>query len=246
MKTASGPAVLILSAGLLCCFGGVSVADTMSTITSIFGGTTTSTPSEEASKPVQVREASKPVQVRKHVRHKRHYVRHRSSRTALKSSDDRTDKVERSASKNAATEVAGNTAPASNAMPFGVANARAEIVSADTAAAAASAMTARANDNKQAAAENAQLQQVAETATENRLAQPNQLSDVDRAPHEESQPAAPPAVVATVEAQPRAEPVTAAATAESSTWEQTSLIGKIFIGFGALLTLASAARMFIA
>jgi hypothetical protein len=43
-----------------------------------------------------------------------------------------------------------------------------------------------------------------------------------------------------------AAPVTAASSNESSTWDQTSLIGKIFIGFGALLTMASAARMFIA
>ena len=32
----------------------------------------------------------------------------------------------------------------------------------------------------------------------------------------------------------------------SSIWDETSLIGKIFIGFGALLTIASAARMFMA
>jgi hypothetical protein len=38
----------------------------------------------------------------------------------------------------------------------------------------------------------------------------------------------------------------AASSSESSTWDQTSLIGKIFIGFGALLTMASAARMFMA
>jgi hypothetical protein len=49
-------------------------------------------------------------------------------------------------------------------------------------------------------------------------------------------------------ADPAAAPAGAetAAGSESSTWDQTSLIGKIFIGFGALLTLASAARMFIA
>ena len=33
---------------------------------------------------------------------------------------------------------------------------------------------------------------------------------------------------------------------DSSTLDKTSLIGKIFIAFGALLTLASAARMFMA
>ena len=38
----------------------------------------------------------------------------------------------------------------------------------------------------------------------------------------------------------------AAAASDTSTWDQTSLIGKIFIAFGALLTIASAARMFMA
>jgi hypothetical protein len=36
------------------------------------------------------------------------------------------------------------------------------------------------------------------------------------------------------------------ASSDSSAWDQTSLIGKVFIGFGALLTMASAARMFMA
>jgi hypothetical protein len=35
-------------------------------------------------------------------------------------------------------------------------------------------------------------------------------------------------------------------SSEHSAWDQTTLIGKIFIGFGALLTMASAARMFMA
>ena len=37
-----------------------------------------------------------------------------------------------------------------------------------------------------------------------------------------------------------------AANNDSSTLDKTSLIGKIFIAFGALLTMASAARMFMA
>ena len=36
------------------------------------------------------------------------------------------------------------------------------------------------------------------------------------------------------------------AGSQNASWDETSLIGKIFIGFGALLTVASAARMFIA
>jgi hypothetical protein len=42
----------------------------------------------------------------------------------------------------------------------------------------------------------------------------------------------------------RANPVVAGS--QNGTWDETSLIGKIFIGFGALLTIASAARMFMA
>jgi hypothetical protein len=71
----------------------------------------------------------------------------------------------------------------------------------------------------------------------------DQLNDVDRALHEDTPPA-PFLLMAAAEAPTApAAPVTAAT--ESSAWEQTSLIGKIFIGFGALLTMASAARMFI-
>jgi hypothetical protein len=36
------------------------------------------------------------------------------------------------------------------------------------------------------------------------------------------------------------------ASGSENSWDQASLIGKIFIGFGALLTMASAARMFMA
>ena len=53
------------------------------------------------------------------------------------------------------------------------------------------------------------------------------------------------AVIAATEAQPRPAPVMASSQ-QSSAWDQSSLIGKIFIGVGTLLTLASAARMFMA
>jgi hypothetical protein len=33
---------------------------------------------------------------------------------------------------------------------------------------------------------------------------------------------------------------------DHSPWDETSLIGKVFIGFGTLLTIASAVRMFMA
>jgi hypothetical protein len=71
----------------------------------------------------------------------------------------------------------------------------------------------------------------------------DQLNDVDRALQEGGN--APAALSAMASADPPPEPVSAAPR-ESSLWEQTSLIGTIFIGFGALLTMASAARMFMA
>jgi hypothetical protein len=71
----------------------------------------------------------------------------------------------------------------------------------------------------------------------------DQLNDVDRALQET--PAR--QTVAMVSA---AKPVAAAAALapadDSASWDTTSLIGKIFIAFGALLTMASAARMFMA
>lgn len=42
----------------------------------------------------------------------------------------------------------------------------------------------------------------------------------------------------------RANPVVAGS--QNASWDETTLIGKLFIGFGALLTVASAARMFMA
>jgi hypothetical protein len=58
-----------------------------------------------------------------------------------------------------------------------------------------------------------------------------------------------PVVVTQNQQQPDAQaarPSPVAAGSQSASWDETSLIGKIFIGFGALLTVASAARMFMA
>ena len=73
----------------------------------------------------------------------------------------------------------------------------------------------------------------------------DQLNDVDRALHESSA-ARGAAGDGLGRAACRAAAPVMASSSESSTWDQTSLIGKIFIGFGALLTMASAARMFMA
>jgi cytoskeletal protein RodZ len=181
----------------------------------------------------------------------RHHAarRHTDSKAAQKS-DDKTNSADATPqtgeaktgneADNKPDNKADNAATASSQMPPVVANANAQLAAADTPpAAAASAMTGRANDNVQAAADDA-----AAPAAENQVVAPDQLNDLDRALQQDNPPAQK-AVIAATDAQPRPAPVMASSQ-PSSAWDQSSLIGKIFIGVGTLLTLASAARMFMA
>jgi hypothetical protein len=70
----------------------------------------------------------------------------------------------------------------------------------------------------------------------------DKLGDADRAPRQDDVKA--PVVVTQTETPARTNAVVAGS--QNASWDETSLIGKIFIGFGALLTIASAARMFMA
>ena len=76
-----------------------------------------------------------------------------------------------------------------------------------------------------------------QAASEAMIVAADQLNDVDRSLHEGGSPPA-------TSVNPPTVPV-AAEGRGGSTWDHTSLIGKIFIGLGALLTVASAVRMFI-
>jgi hypothetical protein len=83
------------------------------------------------------------------------------------------------------------------------------------------------------------------------VAAPDQLNETDRALHKDVDKALQEApstqtVALASTTKPAAEGAAQAANNESSTLDKTSLIGKIFIAFGALLTMASAARMFMA
>lgn len=82
----------------------------------------------------------------------------------------------------------------------------------------------------------------AQAAPANQAAGTDQLSDADRAARQDDVKT--PVVVTQTETPARATPVVAGS--QNANWDETSLIGKIFIGFGALLTVASAARMFMA
>jgi hypothetical protein len=169
-----------------------------------------------------------PVALDKSAKHGSHhlkkYARRRSGKVALKPSPE--------AKADAADDGGDQTA-----IPPSVANANAQLPSVDSPTGdAAKAMTARANDI---------LQTAPDRPADTQVVAADQLNDVDRALHE-SAPPAPALALASADAPaPPAAPVVTN-SGEPSTWDQASLIGKIFIGFGALLTMASAARMFMA
>ena len=184
----------------------------------------------------------------RHHKRARHASRHhKSGKVALKSSPAR---------KNDATDGAEN-ADISTAIAPSVANANAQLATADTPDGNARAMTARANDMLQIAAQDNIPQAAAEKpadpppAAETQVLPPDQLNDVDRAlPASAASAPAPATTSADAPAQAMAsadspdEPVVAKGD-DSSGVDRTSLIGKIFMACGGVLTLASAVRMFI-
>jgi hypothetical protein len=221
---ANGRSALILAAGFLVGFAGSSQAAPPSTDNSVASAKSENT-------------AGAPIVLNKYTKHSSHqsksYAHNKSGKTEQKSAADKKAEADAAGSD-------GDNSTASATMPPSVANANASLASPDTATASnAKAMSARASNILQTAPDNGQ------PAAETQVVAADQLNDVDRAlqapatASTDAPTAAPPAAPAP------AAPVMASSH-ESSTWDQTSLIGKIFIGFGALLTVASAARMFIA
>ena len=239
MIKATGRSALILAAGLFVCFAGSSQA----------AGTddTTANPKSESTAPVVLSKFTK-----HSAHHGKSYAQRKSSKVAEKPSDK----------KDAPADVAADGSDNSSAITPTVANANAQMAQmastqmASTQMAAAQmaatdvpggnakAMSARANEIRQAAPSNPADPQ---TNVDSQMVAADQLNDVDRALHESNPPALVMAAADTPDTSSAAAPVTASTSSnEGSTWDQTSLIGKIFIGFGALLTMASAARMFMA
>jgi hypothetical protein len=166
--------------------------------------------------------------IRHGARHWKRYAHRKYTRTAKSTESSKaTDKVADAADNSAA------------AIPDSVANANALMTTPSALADSASAMTAKANTVLLASADKpADAQAPADTVVAS-----DQLNDVDKALQE-----TPPKqqTVALAVVRPTATSPVKAAADDSNAWDQTSLIGKIFIAFGALLTMASAARMFMA
>jgi hypothetical protein len=217
---ANGRSALILATGLFVCFAAPSQAAA--------GADNANAKSENA--------AGAPLVLTKNLKQRSHqrksYAHGKSSKVAQKLAADR---------KAAAPDVAADDGGASPALSPLVANANAQLPSANTPAGNAVAMSARANEIRQAAPDDPANNKADNKAdNETQVVAADQLNDLDRALHQGNPPTA---NLVLASADP---PPVAAGSQESSTWDQTSLIGKIFIGFGALLTMASAARMFMA
>jgi fatty acid/phospholipid biosynthesis enzyme len=223
---ASGRSALIIAAGLwLCIAGPVSAAEEGD-------GAATQAKTESAGAPVKLSKFTKKSRQARHVSSHRKSVRLASaSAVAEKNISEQKQPAEPVLKDDAAS-----------LLPSSVANARAQLADADVSSGSAAALTSDARARLQVMAAN-QPDQAAAPAANTELVAADQLNDVDRAlSASKSDDKAPSATPAMAVAQGPA----AAASSDDSAWGQTSFIGKIFIAFGGLLTLASAARMFMA
>ena len=217
---ASASAALMLAAGLIVSFAGPSPAAAAGQ------DSAAASKSESATSGKSVRHSSR--YLKKRYAHRKHA---RASKPA----------ESRKAVENDVADAGGSAQPA---IPEAVANANAQMISANAAPdsvakAMSEAMSAKANTVLLAAAD-----KPADTAApaDVVVTAPDQLNDVDRALQEPSSTQ----TVAMAQVKPAEEAPVLASNYDSSALDQTSLIGKIFIAFGTLLTIASAARMFMA
>jgi hypothetical protein len=241
-RSVSVLSVLILATGLFVCFAGPSPAAAAAADDNAAADSQSAGPEVDSA-------AAHPVAHHKRAtyasRDWRRYAHHKSGKVALKSSV---------AKKADVTDIAAD-GDISTAIPPSVANANAQLAAADTPdsndtlAGNARAMSARANDILQTAPEKPAE---AQPAAESQVVPPDQLNDVDRTlPASAASAPAPAMTSAGAPAQAMAsadapdEPV-AATSDDNSTSDRTSLIGKIFMACGGVLTLASAVRMFMA
>ena len=238
---ASGRSALIIAAGFwLCVSGPLQAAEDAD------GGVTASKAESAAGAPIALNKFTK--KFRKHVSSHR-----KSVKVASKASTGNAKTSENKASENKASEkkkaveadavLKDDDSP--SALPPAVANANAQLAAADLPADTNSVSIKASNMLRTMAAKQGDSAepQVPAPAANTELVAADQLNDVDRALSEnksEDKPAMTPTVAMAMAQAP------AAISNDDSTWGQTSLIGKIFIAFGGLLTLASAARMFMA
>ena len=237
---ASGRSALIIAAGFWLCVSGPLQAAEDADVTASKAEST-------AGAPVALNKFTKKSRHWKHVSSHRKSVKVASKVSADKASENKAAEKKKAVEADAVFK--DDDGP--SVLPSAVANANAQLAAADLPADTNSVSMKASNMLRTMAAkqgDSAQPQvpaepQVPAPAANTELVAADQLNDVDRALSEnrnEDKPALTPTVAMAMAQAP------AAISNDDSTWGQTSLIGKIFIAFGGLLTLASAARMFMA
>lgn len=232
-------AALIAAIAMLVCFAGPGAA--------VAAGANSS-----ARSAASAAAADKPIVLSKYSK-RRAYVAKKSRSAKLSRTKKSTSKVaEKKSDKPAVSSEAANASKSKSELPPTVANARAEEPVSDKL---------KADEAKNIAAlDSADISKLADTSKLDgvQVAAADQLNDVDRSLTEENAVAPatsvlPPVAttppvqnVKVVKAMPSGDQPQVAKAPDSDPWSTSSLIGKIFVAFGGLLTLASAARMIIA
>lgn len=204
-----------------------------------FGTESTQTEATAAAAPAPQPEAS-PTKSSRHTRHRRHRV----DRAAKSKKIEQTSAADKSvgdtgeAKKSEADAKPDVNASDRRSVPPAVANANAQLLSSAPAAPATASAPDTPTANDPAATPDVSAEAAAPVPPEAQIVSSDELNDLDKAAVVEK-PA--PKVY-----RPASSSVQSASAPSEDVWGQTSLIGKIFIAFGSMLTLASAARMFIA
>lgn len=222
---ANGRSAIIIVAGLLALYGGPAAASGGSDSGRIV---VAQNDSKSDAKADAAQSSSGKSTARAH-RHQRISSRHKAEKVA-KSSDKKTSTTTKPADQ---ANIQGDMTPA-------VANANAQMVGPAPSDGAVKSPADVAQDAAPVSAANQDAATDAAAAgnTDAPVLASDQLNELDRAATGDK---APPRVL-----RPVAKASYVANTSAEDTWSQTSLIGKVFIAFGGFLTLASAARMFIA
>jgi hypothetical protein len=237
---ASGRSALIIAAGLWLGFAGPMRA--------------TDSAAQPAGSAAHTENVGAPVKLgkfSKHRSHKRHARTRRSAKPESKA-DTKAHETTASAAQDSDTRIP---------LPPTVANANAEMpdttkdlskqdlpkTEAGALASSAGQMLSVNQGDPAPQADGAPSTAAADTVAVN-IVSPDELNEIDRALTDDK-PAAPHLALASIDVAPSAsntDTTGEAAASDGSAWNQTSLIGKIFIAFGGLLMLGSAARMFMA
>jgi hypothetical protein len=215
---ASGHSALILATGLFVCFAQPSP------VHAVNADDTAATPKSER--------VTSGKSIRHGARHWKRYAHRRYGRVASRSSEM---SVPSETKKVADAGVADTKELYLSPVPASVANSNAQMMSPDAPANSAAALSAKANAMLLAAADKPAD---AEPAPATPKVADDQFNNIERTLQQN-----PPSTQTVGMASARAEPGAEISADDNDGSDRTSLIGKIFIGFGTLLTMASAARM---